>query len=131
MLINSCTGRWSLLLTGLISARNNVHQGMAETGTTNVLWPAFLWPAFLTWLLFNVNDYKLSALSAFERKVLCAVYMNMKGKPIDGLRAALGEWQQAGGGAWLAATLGCFRLSIGSLVLALFKRPRGNAPGSC
>jgi hypothetical protein len=44
MLINSCAGRWSLLLTGLISARNNARRGMAKTGITNVLWGVTYFP---------------------------------------------------------------------------------------
>ena len=121
MLINSCAGRWSLLLTGHISAHSNVHRGTAETGDYKRSF------GLLSSLgsFFNVNDYKLSALNVFERKVpMQCIY---EGNPV----MALGEWQTKCSARGSPQTLGCFRQSIGSLVLALFNAHGAiNAPGS-
>jgi hypothetical protein len=88
MSINSCSGQWSLLLTGLISAHNNVHRGTAETGTTNVLWG---WPAFLAWLILTLTTTNCQhAVHLSEKYYMQCIY---EGKPSPTVMAsaALGE----------------------------------------
>jgi hypothetical protein len=86
MLINNCVGRWSLLLTGLISALSNDRRGTAETGIT-ILWGVTYFPHLAHYN--DVNDYKLSVLCALERKVLYACIYEGE-PPVLWLRAAFG-----------------------------------------
>lgn len=73
MLINSCAGRWSLLLTGLISARNNARRGTAKTGITNVIWGGDLLSSFGSFLTLTTTNCQHSV--HLSEKVLHAVYI--------------------------------------------------------
>ena len=82
---------------------------MADIGTKNILWGGLL---FLTWLIFNVNDYKIvGTLCSRVQSTICSYHEE---PPCDGFGLC---WEN--GNKWSArgspqTTLGCFRQSIGN-----------------